>query len=380
MRTAIQRTQLIKRFLELAQPLPVTAAYTKGITTGQSIITYQHNGSSSFTQGVGNTLIAERAEYIITVQTQTAKENMIYSELIKLATQFSVVEFISESRAYAASTKNCWLNQMILNVYSSIPAPQPPQQILEGIADNYTTTAASYGISFTPELPPLDDLEEALILEIKRQYLDDLLTQAIAEQPDEPKTYIQGAELIRRTLELSQPLDVLYGYPRGMQQAEAFITYQDIGTVQTVKGIGNQLIGERLAYLIVVQTNTQLQNMFYSELVKMAANGTHMLLLSESLRFDGRAKGCWKNYILVNLYNTLHPNKLIYTAQEARLELQRIADRYIFTTSIYAQSLSDSFLDRLIVPPLEDRLYSYEEVLILKQQHLDKLLLQTTNY
>ena len=120
--------------------------------------------------------------------------------------------------------------------------------------------------------------------------------------------------------------------------------------------------------------------MFYSDLIKLGTEGSEIEFISESPRKDTTVKSGWINTIIVYVYNNLHARKVVYTAEEVRAMMQSIADLYIFVTSIYRRDASQSFLDRLTVPELEDRLYTYEEFLEYKVEYLDRLLYTTTRY
>lgn len=189
----------------------------------------------------------------------------------------------------------------------------------------------------------------------------------------------QLALRVKSFLEIVQPLSVKYGYPRGVTRGESFVTYQDMGS-ELIRGIGNHIIGEWKSYIITVQTKTAEQNLLYSGLIKYGTEGSNFLFLSESLRKDTTVEAGWINTIMLRVFNSVDAEQQVFTADEVRAILQAIADHYIFVTSIYAPTVSASFYDSMVVPELEDKNYSLEEVLSLKQQYMDKLLLTTTEF
>lgn len=192
-------------------------------------------------------------------------------------------------------------------------------------------------------------------------------------------TSVQISTRVKTFLELAQPLPVKYGYPRGIKEQDNFISYQDMGTTMRV-GIGNNIISERKTYAITVQTRLAEDNILYSELIKRAMEGTIIMYVSDQMRKDVLVKSGWINTILVTVYNGLDLTPKMYTPEQVRNILQDIADRYLFITSIYAQDRAQTFIDNLRVPEFEQQEYTYEEVLALKQEYLDRLLLTTTEY
>lgn len=181
---------------------------------------------------------------------------------------------------------------------------------------------------------------------------------------------------VKAFLEIVQPLSVRYGYPRGVKTGEAFVTYQDIGS-EMRRGIGNHIIGEWRSYIVTVQTKTAEQNLYYSDMIKYGTEASNFVVLSESMRKDATVDAGWINTIVLRVFNGLELEQVVFTAAEVREVLQAIADHYIFVTSIYAKTVAESFYDTMVVPELEDRPYSLQELLTLKQQYLDKLILNT---
>lgn len=194
------------------------------------------------------------------------------------------------------------------------------------------------------------------------------------------RTAVEKSIFIKRFLQLAQSLPVTYGYTRGIREEANFITYQEMGTPSINVGIGNQLISERTTYVITVQTETAKKCMFYTELIKIATESSEIQFVSDSVRPDVTVKNRWINTIYVQLYNGLVASKSIFTEPEVRSELQKIANRYIYVTSIYLDTVANSFIDKFVVPQLEDKLYTYEELMELKQEYIDRLLYTTTKY
>lgn len=184
---------------------------------------------------------------------------------------------------------------------------------------------------------------------------------------------------VKTFLELVQPLPVKYGYPRGVKKGESFVTYRET-TSSYRRGVGNQLISETRTYLITVQTKTAEQNLLFSDFIKHGTEKSNVVFMSDDLRKDTMVEDGWINSIIVRVHNGMSLEQQVFDANQVKNILQEIADRYIFVTSIYSSDLSTSFIDHMVVPDLEDRNYSLAEVLALKRQYLDKLLLTTTRF
>lgn len=192
-------------------------------------------------------------------------------------------------------------------------------------------------------------------------------------------TSVKMATSIKQFLEIVQPLPVKYGYSRGIKKEDCYITYNYSGSTLS-KGIGNSLIGERQTYIITVQTKTAIQNMIFSQLIRRGTHQSRVEFVSDNIRKDTTVKDGWINTIILYLYTGLEESRIIYTEEEVRKELQSIADLYIFVTSMYDETLAQSFIDSFTIPELEKEFYSYEEFMELKQEYLDRLLYTTTEY
>ena len=193
---------------------------------------------------------------------------------------------------------------------------------------------------------------------------------------------LTGKDLSMRVkdfLQIVQPLPVKYGYTRGVKRGQSFVTYQDMSSTLRV-GIGGTLISERKTFTVTVQTKTAEQNLMYSGLIKRGTESSFIAFVSDDLRKDTTVQDGWINTIILSAYNGLEVEQQVFTPDQVRNLLQEIANRYIFVTSIYSETVASSFIDRYIVPQLEDKNYSRAEVLALKQQYLDKLLLATTEF
>lgn len=182
---------------------------------------------------------------------------------------------------------------------------------------------------------------------------------------------------VKTFLQLVQPNPVKYGYAQGVKREKSFVTYQLMNTSLSV-AIGNHIFGERQTYIVTVQTKTALQNMIYSDMIRYGTNKNKVEFVSDNLRKDPSVEAGYINSIIVRVYNGLDIQ--MYTAQEVRALLQEIADLYIFVTNRYDSTISASFIDHYEVPELEERYYTQSEVLQMKQEYLDRLILNTTEY
>ena len=391
MRTAVERAKVMKQFLEIAQPLPVVYSYTKKVADLPAFISYRSLGSPVITKSVGGKLINERESFLITITTKTARENLIYSDLIKLATEGTRIQYVSESLGYNSVEKSKATNSIVLYLFGDIEplkkvSKNNTAKLLGTVKSNYQQVASANDLDIdfnSSEIPNLNRKEYSYenIIKIKKEYLDRLIEEeASIESPMNVRTRIGQAQLVKTYLQTVQPLEVKYGYKRGVESNSNVITFMDVGTSSVRLGIDNSLISERVAYIITVRTKTAKENMFYSELVKLGTEGTGIEFMSEDLRKDGALQSRWINSIIVSVFNNLHATKVVYTADEVRNMMQSIADLYIFVTSIYKEDAKQSFIDELVVPQLEDRLYTLEEFLAYKKEYLDRLLYKTTKY
>lgn len=190
---------------------------------------------------------------------------------------------------------------------------------------------------------------------------------------------LDSTKAMRRFLELAQPLEVKYGYIRGVAKENSFVTFRNVSS-SIRRGIGNQYISERVTYVITVQTKTAEQNLIYSAMIKYATSETNVIFVSEDLRRDTLVENGWINTIIVNVFNSADIVKLFYTKEETAALLQDIADRYLMVTSLYKDPFSESVIDKFTIPELEDRFYPLWEVQQLKQEYLDRLILTVTEY
>lgn len=187
------------------------------------------------------------------------------------------------------------------------------------------------------------------------------------------------AKTIKNFLEVATPVPVKYGYPRGIAKDNALVTYQQSNTT-TSRGIGNRVVGERITYVITVQTKTATDCLLYSTMIRRATSLTNVEFVSDSIRKDVTVKDGWINTIIVYLYTGVDITQQTYTGDEVKRALQMIADRYIFVTSMYDETLAQSFIDKFTVPELPKSTYTYDEFLSLKREYIDRLIYSTTEY
>ena len=190
---------------------------------------------------------------------------------------------------------------------------------------------------------------------------------------------LDSVKTMRNLLELAQPLEVKYGYIRGVAKENSYVTFRNVSSTIR-RGIGNQYISERVTYVVTVQTKTAEQNLIYSAMIKYATSETNVIFISEDLRRDTLVENGWINSIILSVFNSADVVRTIYTKEEVTELLQTIADRYVMVTSVYKDPFDESIIDKFVVPELEDRLYHLSEVLQLKQEYLDRLVLTITEY
>jgi len=192
-------------------------------------------------------------------------------------------------------------------------------------------------------------------------------------------TGIQLSKYVKAFLELAQPLPVKYGYSRGIKKNGGYVTYRDAGSTPT-RSIGGRILSENRTYVVTVQTQTAEQNLYYSMMIKYASEGTYAEYKSDDIRKDVTVESGWINTIILNVYNVVEAASNTYTAEEVRFILQDVVDNYLFVTSVYGLTLEDSFIDSMVVPQLPKETYTYDEMIALKQEYLDKLVLLTTEF
>lgn len=180
----------MKMFLEMVQPLPVKYGYIRGVAKDESYITYR-NMSSNVRVGIGNTFISERVNYVVTIQTKTAEQNLMYSAMVKYGTYRSKVLYVSEDLRRDTTVKNGWINTIILSAYNKVDLHQEPidklkytkaevEQLLQGIADRYVMITSLFRTDIADSLIDkfvIPELEDRIyyyteVIEMKREYLD----------------------------------------------------------------------------------------------------------------------------------------------------------------------------------------------------------------
>lgn len=190
---------------------------------------------------------------------------------------------------------------------------------------------------------------------------------------------VDTTKQLKQFLEIVQPLQVRYGYVRGIVEDTSIITYRNMSS-NIRKGIGNRLISERALFVVTVQTKTAEQNLLYSAMIKYGTEESPVIFISEDLRKDVTVENGWINTIILQVYSKVGEAKVVYNRDEVEIMLQEIADRYIMVTSIYKEPFEDSVIDRFKVPELEDRFYHIDEIISLKQEYFDRYILTITEH
>ncbi len=188
---------------------------------------------------------------------------------------------------------------------------------------------------------------------------------------------VQSSRKVKEFLEFAQPLPVLYAHAQNTPKVEEWIVYQSMGAPEINMGIGNFFISERIMFLITIKTKTALRNMLVTDLIKVSTQGTDLRFISDNPR---KGQQGFLNGVIISVFNSLADTAREYTEQNVREWLQKIADNYIFVTSRYGWTIGKSFIDALTIPKQKKDAYTYNELLKLKQKHLDKLLLNATEY
>lgn len=190
---------------------------------------------------------------------------------------------------------------------------------------------------------------------------------------------LEPTKKVKSFLEMAQPLEVKYGYIRGIATENSYVTYRNV-TSDIRRGIGNQYISERVSFVVTVQTRTAEQNLIYSTMIKYAAAETAILFVSEDLRKDPLVENGWINTIILNAFISGLLTEGVYTKEEVFELLSRVAERYVMITSLYKDPESESIIDKFVIPTLEDRDYTLSEILQMKAEYLDRFVLTITEY
>lgn len=190
---------------------------------------------------------------------------------------------------------------------------------------------------------------------------------------------LDATKRMRNFLNLAQPLEVKYGYSRGVVSKLSHITYRNVSS-DIRKGIGNQLISERAMFMITVQTRTVEQNLIYSSMIKYGTAGSVVSFISEDLRKDVTVENGWINTIILSMYNAATDSAGAFTAKEVESILQEIANNYVLVTSLYKDPFDTSIIDKFKVPEIEDRLYTFEELYEMKKVFYDQFILTITEH
>lgn len=180
----------VKNFLELVQPLKVTYGYPRGVKRGTSFITYQHT-SSTPTTGIGNSLIAERLSFLVTIQTKSMEQCLLYKDMVILATDRTPFKVLSQNTREDVTVEAGWICTIILVFYNNLTTPkglytrEEFREILQQIADRYIYLTTQYKIDgnvLDPNSLVIPDLKKKNyslyeMLKIKKRLFDKLLLE-----------------------------------------------------------------------------------------------------------------------------------------------------------------------------------------------------------
>lgn len=175
--------------------------------------------------------------------------------------------------------------------------------------------------------------------------------------------------LTKQFLQLATGLKAIYSYPKKSVSPSDYVimTYQ-AGATQTVsRAINNQLLSQRMLVTVSLQAADAQDVMLYTDMIKQASNETEFSYISDSIRQDPLVKNTHIATITLSFYNafdTAAP-KRIFPEEEVRKLLQIFADRLIFNTSVYGETMEDSRIDRIEIPPLTDS--TLEEILAMQE-------------
>lgn len=164
-----------------------------------------------------------------------------------------------------------------------------------------------------------------------------------------------STEIVKNFLELVQPLPVKYGYSRGIQEGEGFVSYRDMAT-QMIVGVGGNKIGERKTFAITVQTKTAEKNLEISSLITNGTIKSDVVFVSDDFRVDTTVEAGWINTIIVWVFTStkIEPIWVTYSELMSRIAINSL----IMRENVYGETLSDSII---YSPEFEKRAYHIDE-------------------
>ena len=178
---------------------------------------------------------------------------------------------------------------------------------------------------------------------------------------------VQISILVKQFLQFATGLDAKYSYPRTTPSDSVVLTYQSVGGQNISRAINNELLSERKLFTVAIQAKRAQDVQFYVDMIKQATSESAFTYISESIRQDVLVQNGHIGTVTISFYNAFDTEapKKIFPEAEVRKLLQAFADRLIFNTNIYRETLGDAFLDRYIVPELTDA--TLEEILTLQE-------------
>ena len=164
-----------------------------------------------------------------------------------------------------------------------------------------------------------------------------------------------STEIVKNFLELVQPLPVKYGYSRGIQEGEGFVSYRDMAT-QMIVGVGGNKIGERKTFAITVQTKTAEKNLEISRLIIEGTIKSNVIFISDDFRIDTTVEAGWINTIIVWVFTStkIEPVWVTYDELMSRIAINNL----IMRENVYGETLEESVI---YVPEYEVRTYYITE-------------------
>lgn len=162
----------MRQFLELLQPLPVRFGYVRSIVKDESFVTF-HNTNTNPRIGIGNKIVSETTTFVITVQTKTAEQNLIYSSILRYATSGSNITFVMDDFRRDVTVENGWINTIIVTVSNRVgidwndlklPA-EDARTMLQEIANRYVLVTSLYKHPFEASI-----IERFIVPELEKEF------------------------------------------------------------------------------------------------------------------------------------------------------------------------------------------------------------------
>lgn len=170
-------------------------------------------------------------------------------------------------------------------------------------------------------------------------------------------------------LKLWQPLPVRYGYSHLPLATTPVLIFTEISRKQR-KGIGNTVISEQVVYEVIIKATNVLRISFYSQILKLALEGTEYVLLSEATSRDPDSQSGWEVHLIIQAYNVRFKIHRLFTLEEQKEILTKLFNKYMQVINLYAGDPVNESIDLSGLPSE----VNIEELIRIKERLLGELI------